>query len=216
MKFCAFTLIFLLSVTFGSAALALEPEEIAKEIQQYYEQTSTLQANFEQRTTLAGMAGRARLGGGTLVVKKPGKLRWDYLQPDKQVLICDGDEVSFYVAKQQQLIISKAAQYLQEDLTYKFFVGDGNLLHDFEVKAMAAEQQGSARFGLQLTPKTSHGQVHHMLLWLDEHFQIKRLQIVDHLESLTDIRFTNLSRNKPVSDSTFLFVPPQGTEIVLQ
>lgn len=162
------------------------------------------------------MAGRERRGEGTLVVKKPAKLRWDYTAPERQVLICDGDEVTLYVASQQQMIVSNAAQYLQEDLTYAFFIGKGNISSDFMIEPVAAEFAQPDHYGLRLTPKKPHGQVHHLLLWVDTLYQITHIRIVDHLDSVTDIRLAQIQLNNAISDTTFLFVPPKGTEIILQ
>ena len=212
----SFLLICLFVFTALPVAHAMEPQAIAARLQQRYEQTTTLQANFRQETTIAGLAGRSQSAQGTVILKKPGKLRWDYTTPDKQVLICDGDEVLFYVARQKQMMVSNASQYLKDDLTYTFFMGQGSISDDFVVEAMEEELLDGSSHGLKLTPKQEQGQVQTLYLWLDDDFQITHLRIIDHLQSTNDIRLFQIIRNEPVADALFLFVPPKGTEIILQ
>ncbi|MEN8140534.1 MAG: outer membrane lipoprotein carrier protein LolA [Thermodesulfobacteriota bacterium] len=209
-------LIFLLLLLAPFPAFALEPLEIAAAIQGKYEGTAALTAHFEQESAIAGLGGRKQLGQGTLAVKKPGKLRWDYKLPAPQVLICDGEEVSLYLAQDKQMIVSRAEEYLNEDLTYAFFVGKGNISKDFKVEGMPPELAEPGHHGLRLTPNRHHGQVQYLLLWVDEAMQITHIRIVDHLQSTTDIRLSQIRLNGELSDSLFDFAPPKGTEIILQ
>ncbi len=194
-----------------------DAESIALQIQKKYDSISSLEANFQQSTTLSGLSGRAQKGSGVVVIQKPGRLRWDYEKPYRQVLVCDGEEVSFYLEKEKQLIVSKATAYLSEDLTYAFFTGKGNLLTDFLIEAGPEDMAEAGTYCLRLTPKKSHAQVHHLFLTVDEEsFDVRRIRLIDHLESVTDIRFTHMVFNKKFADAFFFFVPPQGTEIILQ
>lgn len=204
--------LFLLQPAYG-----FDAESIALEVQKKYDAMASIEADFEQSTTLGGLSGRAQKGSGVVVIQKPGRLRWDYKKPHRQVLVCDGDEVSFYLEREKQFIVSKAAAYLSEDLTYAFFTGKGNLLIDFLIEAAPENLTVPGSYCLRLTPKKSHAQVHHLFLWVDEKsFDLKRIRLVDHLESVTDISFTNMVFNKKFADTYFLFVPPEGTEIILQ
>ena len=108
------------------------PLDIAQKLQDTYEQAQSLVADFNQTTTMK-FSSRIRQGSGTMVFRKPGRMRWDYLTPDYQVLISDGETISMYFAKNQQMIVSNAKDYLQSDVTYSFFAGTGNILKDFDV-----------------------------------------------------------------------------------
>ncbi len=206
---------FLLS--FLPPAHGMDAEDIARKVQKKYDAMISIEANFDQITTLSGMSSRAQKGSGIVVIQKPGRLRWDYEKPHRQVLVCDGDEVSFYLEKENQLIVSKAKAYLDEDLTYAFFTGRGNLLTDFLLELTSGNMAEPGTYGLKLTPKKSHAQVHHLFLWVDaKSFDLKRIRLVDHLESVTDIRFAKMVFDKKFDDTFFNFVPPEGTEIILQ
>lgn len=198
-------------------AHGFDAENIARQVQEKYDAITSIEAQFQQRTTLSGLSGRTQTGSGVMVIQKPGQLRWDYETPRRQILVCDGEDVSFYLAREKQLIVSKASTYLDEDLTYTFFTGRGNLRTDFLIEAAQEELAEPGSYCLRLTPKKPHGQVNHLFLWVaEESFDMKRIRLVDHLESITDISFTNMVFNKTFADSFFLFVPPPGTEIILQ
>ncbi|MEN8258139.1 MAG: outer membrane lipoprotein carrier protein LolA [Thermodesulfobacteriota bacterium] len=212
-----FSFFLLVSFSFLQPAYGIDAETIARQVQQKYDAMLSIEANFQQLTTLSGLSGRTQKGSGIVVIQKPGRLRWDYEKPHRQVLVCDGDEVSFYLEREKQLIVSKATAYLEEDLTYAFFTGKGNLLTDFLVELAAENMKEPGSYSLKLTPKKAHAQVHHLFLWVDEEsFNLMRIRLVDHLDSVTDIRFENMVFDKKFADTFFLFVPPEGTEIILQ
>lgn len=212
-----FSFFLLVSFSFLQPAYGIDAETIARQVQQKYDAMLSIEANFQQLTTLSGLSGRTQKGSGIVVIQKPGRLRWDYEKPHRQVLVCDGDEVSFYLEREKQLIVSKATAYLEEDLTYAFFTGKGNLLTDFLVELAAENMKEPGSYSLKLTPKKAHAQVHHLFLWVDEEsFNLTRIRLVDHLDSVTDIRFENMVFDKKFADTFFLFVPPEGTEIILQ
>jgi outer membrane lipoprotein carrier protein len=190
------------------------PLELAQKLQARYEETKTMTADFKQSTSVP-MTTRKRLGAGTLVIFKPGRIRWDYQTPERQVLISDSKKVSLYMADSAQMIVQPVSQYINSDVTYAFFVGTGNIVRDFKV--LPPERQGDASLKvIKLVPKTAHPQVDYLHVWIDENFMVRRLEIVDHFGSITDLTFLNIRRNAAVSPETFVFVPPLGTEIIEQ
>lgn len=195
----------------------LTPLEIAQRIQETYEKTTSFKAEFLQTSSVSDMERRQRRGSGTMVIQKPGLLRWDYVSPDKQVLVSDGKNFSLYFAAENQMIVTPAKEYLQEDVTYNFFSGKGNLLQDFEVSAIPGDPQKPGILSIMLVPKKTHAQVATLNVWVDEGtFLVNRLEILDHLGSVTNLMLFNTGVNKPVPAEYFHFTPPAGTEIIEQ
>jgi len=197
------------------AAGAPGPEELARRLQQTYEKTTSFQADFSQYTSLQ-KGRRQREGEGTVLIAKPGLMRWDYRKPDRQVFICDGNTMSMYFEKNAQMMVIPAREYLQSDVTYAFFVGTGDILRDFEPRAPAADYCCGESPALQLFPRQEHGQVEHIDVWTDDRSLIRKLRIVDHFGSVTELNFTNIRLDQPPNRELFKFVPPAGTEIVRQ
>ena len=194
-----------------------DPLRVASEVQKAYEKTTTFKATFSQASSLSGMRHRERKGSGTVVIKKPGFMRWDYDTPSQQVLINDGEKFSLYFAAENQLIITSAREYLKEDLTYAFFTGNGDIHRDFEVLPAPGLMQKKNLYCIKLIPKKQHAQVESLYVWVDKNnFFIMQLQMRDHLGTITDLILQDVQVNTPVSDDIFTFTPPKDTEIIIQ
>ncbi|MFH1215267.1 MAG: outer membrane lipoprotein chaperone LolA [Pseudomonadota bacterium] len=219
MKSLIFLLQIVLVLIFPVAGFCgdLAPVDIATKIQEKYEKTISFKADFLQTSNISGMQHRQRQGSGTMAIQKPSLLRWDYSTPDKQVLVSDGEEFSLYFASEKQMIVTPAKEYLQEDVTYSFFSGTGNLLRDFDVSDAPGFLARDGSYAITLKPKNSHPQVDVMYVWVDTGtFLINHLQIQDHLGSLTDLVFSNPVVDQPFPVEHFHFTPPEGTEIIRQ
>jgi outer membrane lipoprotein carrier protein len=146
------------------SATELSPAEMAARLQATYDKTTSFTADFDQTTSMK-LSRRSRAGKGSMVIRKPGLMRWDYRQPDQQVLICDGEQMLMYFAGAEQMIVMPAQEYLQSDVTYAFFTGKGNVLRDFEVKGVDEGFCCDPLPNLKLIPKKQHAQVDHIYIW---------------------------------------------------
>lgn len=199
-----------------------DPAEIAQKLQTAYESASTVTAEFRQ-TTAMKFSSRIRQGSGTMIFRKPGRMRWDYTAPDNQVLISDGESISMYFEKNRQMIVSSAKEYLQSDVTYSFFAGTGDILKDFDVGQADFANTLDDLLLIKLVPKSSHPHVSAIHAWIaSDTYLIKQLQIVDHFDTVTDLYFNNVQidgefySKQRVTDELFLFIPPPDTEIIEQ
>jgi len=204
-------------------AQEMDSLEIAQKLQSTYEKALNLVADFKQ-TTAMKFSSRVRQGSGTMIFRKPGRMRWDYRSPDYQVLISDGETISMYFEKNNQMIVSNAREYLQSDVTYSFFAGTGDILKDFDVSDpdLVTDSMDNS-FLIKLTPKSSHPHVSSIHAWIShDSFLITHLQIVDHFETVTDLFFFNILINadhydsREIKEDLFLFIPPADTEIIEQ
>ncbi len=216
MKRLIFPLVFMIGLCLPLMATGFEIESVSTEIQKTYDAMTSMQARFEQTSSVQGMRHRQEYGKGTLIIQKPAQLRWDYVEPDYKVLVSDGIDIFFYVRNDNQMFVSPASDYLQEDLTYRFFTGQAKIMDDFTVEKADESKHMDGTYCLKLTPKKTSGQVAHLFLWVDiDLFQLQRLQLVDYLNTVTDFKFYDIVMNKKYDESIFVFSPPKGTEIIL-
>ncbi len=202
-------------------------EQDVKKIQDKYRDLVSLAFDFNQNTRSGG---RTRHGAGHAVFyrpgnKKPGVMRWDYTEPDVQIILNDGEKLSIYTQKDNQLIITSAEE-LQSDITYAFFSGTRNLLDDFSLKPASDRfvyrLQGVETKSIQLVPHKPHSQIRALHLWYDKDYIIHRLLIEDHFDSITELNFSNIELNGLKQDSretlnSLLWLDlPLGTEIISQ
>lgn len=202
------------------------PKDIAKRLQQRYDEMTSLKFNFYQDTR-GEMTGRPRRGSGWAVFYKKdniSKMRWDYSSPDKQILLNNGTTFSMYFENLQQMIVS-SSETLDGDLTYSFFTGQGNLQRDFHIRPADDDFQSEDRADfkvIKLIPLVQHSQVQDIHLWVTTESLIRRIKIRDHFGTITVL---NLSDIQPEGlekitsseiDALFTFTPPKGTEIITQ
>jgi outer membrane lipoprotein carrier protein len=211
------------------------PEDIARRLQQNYDQISSLSFHFTQNTA-GELSGRPQQGSGTAWFVKEkktdgtpgtiGKMRWDYTTPEKQILVSDGVNFSMYFAKLQQMIVSPA-ETMRTDITYSFFTGTGNLLTDFSISAPNPEftpgKEDAGRYKvIKLTPKENKSQVSEIHLSVTADSLIQRIDILDHFDTRTTLDLSDMKVNTlPISDrkamdALFTYSPPEGTEIIYQ
>jgi outer membrane lipoprotein carrier protein len=204
---------------------SLDARTVVTLVQSFYDQTNTLQATFEQTryTRLYDRYDRAR---GTVVFKKPGKMRWDYAQPNGQVFVSDGTKLLIYQPpeegeKRGQLIERK----LDEDQlpsAFSFLTGQGDLEKDFEVRLLDHDnekfQEGHV---LQLIPRKPTPNYEQLVFYVRTLSSdgkragiVQRVLIVDSAGNRNRFDFSKVKFNRDVSDKRFDYRPPKGTERV--
>lgn len=200
------------------------PEDTAKQVQKTYDQMESLRFQFSQHTS-GEMTGRPQQGIGwaTFLRKENGqKMRWQYSTPDEQVILSDGQTLFMYFKKLQQMITTPADQ-LKDNLTYAFFIGQGDLTQDFEI--LPVENQFAKSNGnkaITLIPRTLQQQVASLQLRVTDDHLISQIRIEDHFGTITTLDFNDIEVNalekfsQNEIDKLFSFIPPAGTEILEQ
>ena len=223
-------LIIMLLAGFSGIALGGEesPAAIGARLQAKYKRIKSLTFDFSQQTS-GQLTGRGGSGSGQAYFLKTGKnskMLWNYSAPDKQVILSDGTTLSMYFSKQKQMIITPADS-LQQDITYSFFSGAGDLQKDFQILppdpevGMTDTDRTSFRI-IQLIPNTPRSQVSNIHVWVTSESLIQRMEIRDSFDTVTILNFSNIkedslvAENAQVLKSLFSFTPPEGTEIIHQ
>lgn len=210
-----------------SATTTETPEAIAARLQERYDKMTSLSFTFKQQSH-GQVSGRPRTGGGKALFYKTGKnsrMRWDYTEPDRQVLISDGTTFSMYFEALNQMIVTPA-ESLESDLTYTFFSGKGKIAELFHIlpsdfeSGEETENPASPKV-IKLVPKEEQSQVQTIHLWVDADSLIRRIELRDYFDTVTllnlsSIAVDDLTASQKDIGALFLFVPPEGTEIINQ
>lgn len=226
---CTPLLVFLFVITTTLACYAAEteyPEDIAARLQLRYDNMKSLTFNFNQDTR-GELTGRPRTGSGTatfLKSKVKSQMRWDYLSPKKQIILNDGNHFYMYFEELQQMIISPS-ENLENDLTYSFFSGKGDLKNDFYIRPADPDLESDAKSEfkvIKLVPIIPHSQVQDIHLWVSADSLIRRIHIQDHFGTITVLNLSDINpdslKNSSQTEikSLFSYTPPEGTEIIQQ
>jgi outer membrane lipoprotein carrier protein len=194
--FAAIFLFFSLLLPSANAAQADNDDlqEQVDKVQQRYRSLTSLTFDFQQIT---GSGGRARKGAGNCIFYRPaadqaGIMRWNYTEPDVQIIINDGKKLSIYNEKDKQLLISSAAE-LESDITYSLFTGKQNLLDTFSVDSPDSRFKVTKEIHVvKLIPKKPHGQVKTVHCWFDSKAVIEQILLEDYFDTLTKLTFSNI------------------------
>jgi len=186
---------------------------LAAKIDQHYDHLRTLQAQFIETYTGAGVSRTER---GTLLLKKPGRMRWDYDQPRPKMFLTDGQTAWFYVPGEQQARRTPVKQLDDLRSPLRYLLGKTKLEKELEGLAFAPDQKPSTPGDLVLrgVPKGMQERVSQTLLEVSPDGLITRIVVEELDGSTTEFRFLQQKENVEIADAQFHFVPPPGVEIV--
>ena len=179
----------------------------------HYNHLRTLQADFVE--IYAG-AGTGRTESGTLWLKKPGKMRWDYRSPREKLFLSDGKQSWFYVADERQ--VRKISAHQLEDLRspLAFLLGKSRLEKELKGLSLATDipplEAGDTV--LRGVPVGMEDRVSQVVLEITPDRKISRISLNGTDGSVTEYRFSNQKENVQVSDQEFQFSPPPGVETI--
>jgi outer membrane lipoprotein carrier protein len=202
-----------LGVAVALSASADDPPSMARGVDEHYNHLKTLKADFTE--TYQG-AGVDRTESGTLWLKKPGKMRWEYRSPKEKLFVSDGQAAWFYVPADRQ--VRKTDVRKLEDLRspLAFLLGKTKLEKELQGLSFAPDQHAVAAGDLVLrgVPKGLENRVTQVILEITPGKQIRRLAIDEVDGSTTTYEFQNIEEDGPVPDGQFRFTPPPGVETV--
>ena len=197
-------------------------EEIVSRIQQQYEATRKLQADFDQENHLRSL-GRVTRSRGRIHLNKPGKIRAEYLEPEKQIVVSNGKRLWIYTPRLKQVIVSDLGGPGRAPVPLLFLAGKGNLRRDFLVtlldEGVPPRKGGVWRAGQphRLSLKSKHPGSGFQKMWLEadaESYQITGIEYSDVLGNKTRILFSRLREGVSVSPGLFEFDIPPGVEVL--
>src|ERR1700722_9738719 len=87
------------ALSFSIVAQAEDIKALAAAVDAHYNHLKTLQTEFTEVYRGSGMD---RTESGTLWLKKPGKMRWEYRSPRVKLFVSDGKDAWFYVPEDRQ------------------------------------------------------------------------------------------------------------------
>jgi len=177
-------------------------------LQRNYRETRTLSAKFSEEIIPVGAPKRERTG--TVYLMKPGRMRWEYDEPSKELLVSDGKLIYNYDPELNQVVEAPLAQTLRYPGATEFLLGAGDIKKDFN--AALLNNSDSALIHLRLVPKRQGNTIE---VGLDpKTYNVATIRVIDQLGDVTAMKFTNIVNNPPISESIFGFSPPAGVDIV--
>ncbi|MGE3153244.1 MAG: outer membrane lipoprotein carrier protein LolA [Nitrospiraceae bacterium] len=198
---------------------AQEIKGVVKKIQARYEQTKDLQADFTQKTKVEGFA-TPITSSGRVFLKRPGRLRWDYVEPSREEIYVNQDDVKMYVPEHSQVLIGKLTQMAASQAPLQLLQGIGKIEEEFDLAPAPDQARGAGGLPLVvLTPKTKNQETarpfQQIVLEADPktHY-IKSLTLHELSGNVATFEFSSVKPNAGLQDGLFEFTAPADTEVV--
>ena len=187
--------------------------QIAAKVDRHYNTLTTLKADYTE--TYRG-AGISRSESGTLWLKRPGRMRWEYREPREKLFLTDGKTAWFYVPGDRQA--RKASIKKLDDLRtpLAYLLGKTKLEKEFTGLSLAPDIKPAVPGDVMLRgiPRNMADRISDVIMEINPDGSFQRLVAQEIDGSTTEFRFFNQKENVPVPDSRFKFVPPPGVEMV--
>lgn len=201
------SLFLFLALTCALTAHAAEPTATGR-LRAFLEEVKTLRADFTQ-TILDAQLATAEESRGTLVMRRPGKFRWDYREPFEQLIVADGKNLWLFDKELEQVTVKPQSASLASSPAM-LLSGEGRLDEHFSITELG--RQGELLW-VELKPKVRDSDFIAVRIGFAGS-DVAVMELSDTLGQTTRIRFENLQRNPAVPASTFVFMPPDGVDVI--
>ena len=196
-----------------------EVREVIKRLQARYEKTKDLQADFTQKTTIEGFE-RPMTSSGKVYIKKPGRLRWNYLEPSTEDIYVDREDVKVYVPEHKQVLVGKLTQMAASRAPLELLQGAAKLDASFDAEPTSGKSRGVGGIPLvTLVPKTQEGQAHGTVQKIvvevfPKTYFIRSLSLYEMSGNVSNFEFSSLQSNMGLDDDLFVPKFPPDVEVV--
>ena len=209
LRFLAILLVSSISTTTHAADI----HAIAAAVDRHYNHLHTLQCDF---TEIYSGAGIDRTESGTLWLKKPGKMRWEYRSPRSKLFVGDGKNAWFYIPGEHQVRRTEIRKLDDLRSPLAFLLGKTKLEKELPGLALAPDVPPLAAGDVVLrgVPKAMADRVSQVLLEITPENWIRRIVIQEEDGSTTEYRFSDEMEDVKVADQRFEFAVPDGVEVI--
>src|SRR5262249_40837447 len=184
-------------------------ESLVRRIEERQGKAADLTARFTQ-SYRSGAIGREVVERGVLRLKRPGRMLWEYKDPEKKTFVSDGSHFYFYVPADKQVIVRDQDQ--EQGVAALLLAAKGRVLDQFEAALDAAPGEGL--FRLRLTPKKTDPELERVLVDLDAAGLVRAIEVDDAQGNRSLFRFYDVRENVGLPDRLFRFEVPPGVEVI--
>ena len=193
--------------------------EVVKHLQARYEKTKDLQADFSQKTKIEGFE-RPVTSSGKVYIKRPGRLRWDYVDPATEQIYVNQDDVKVYVPEHKQVLVGKLTQMAASKAPLELLQGAAKLEESFEIEPTMGKDRGVGSIPLiTLIPKAKEQESTQNLQKIivevfPKTYFIRTVSLYEISGNIAVFEFSNLKPNLGLGSEVFDFKTPSDVEVV--
>jgi outer membrane lipoprotein carrier protein len=182
---------------------------LLKGVEARYNKAKTLQVAFHEDYTPQGRPRRSE--SGTLMLRKPGRMRWDYDQPKGKLFVADGKSLWLFTPAENRAEKMKLQESDDMRAPLAFLLGKLNFQKEF--RNLQAKPEGA---GTRITaePKTDNLPYSAVEFVVSPDRQIREVKVTGFDHSVLEFRFDKERVDPPLDNKLFQFQVPKGAELV--
>lgn len=194
-------------------------EALVNRVDARYARIKDFQADFVQETRIQGFDTPIR-SSGRVYLKKPGRLRWDYLDPSVEHIYVHQDQLAMYVPAHNQVLKGSLTMMVSTKAPLRLLQGVGKLAEHFSVEPTGDGAKGDGGLPLlTLIPKPAPGLPPSSLVKIVTEIQprtylIQSLALHENNGNVSTFRFSDFKVNKGLDDAVLILNPPAGVVTV--
>ncbi len=190
------------------AAVAPSALDLAKRVDDHYNHLQSLKAAFREQYDGLGMH---REESGTLLLRKPGKMHWDYSSTPGKVFVLDGKYAWFYAPGDSQVQRIPASKLDDLRSPLRLLLGHTKLESELTNLSLTSGKDGLTLSGI---PKGQQKRITRLSVNVTSTGIITGLLIEEVDGASTSFTFTGEEPNAKVPETAFQFTPPKGVPVV--
>ncbi len=191
------------------AATTVQAKTAREHLDAFYNRIETMQAGFVQ-TRFDENGKPLQTSEGTFALQRPGKFRFEYTKPYRQLYVADGGKIWNYDPDLEQVIV-KSVDAALGDTPALLLSGKRPLTDKFVIRELKREE--SDLQWLELRPKQEESSFKSVRLGFSDK-GLRLMEVVDILGQTTHLQFRNARVNEPLSPDLFRFVAPEGVDVI--
>jgi outer membrane lipoprotein carrier protein len=192
----------------GDENAVKEVREVVRQLQARYEKTKDLQADFTQKTLIEGFE-RPIMSSGKVYIKKPGRLRWNYLDPSVEDIYVNRDDIKVYVPEHKQVLVGKLTQMAASKAPLELLQGAATLEESFDIEPTPGKGRGVGGIRLlTLLPKSREGEAGRSLQRIvvevfPKTYFIRTISLYEVSGNVASFEFSSLQANVGLANAVF-------------
>ncbi len=173
---------------------------------------SGFSADFYQESTIQAMA-ITDTAKGTLLIKRPGMMRWEYQYPEIQIIITNGNKLWVYRPQDHQVMIGKAPEFFGDGNGAGFLANIRQLRQNFQITK--ENKADAANYSLKLVPLKPSPELAKIYLTVaKETFELIQIFTYNIYKDETRIDLSHFQYDLEPDNALFTFIIPENTDVL--
>lgn len=181
-----------------------------KTLNEFYQNTQSMEANFEQ-IIINSQGLQLEQSQGNLILSRPDKFILNYQTPAEQLYISNGKTIWIYDVELEQVSI-KALDEGVGNSPALLLSSNKNIYQHYHVEDVIVSRPDNLQW-VQLTSKAPEMTFERVLLAFNENF-LMGMRLYDSFGQVTELKFSKVKINSPISDNQFEFIPPDNVDVI--